>query len=376
MSKWEDIVKDKLEGFEMTLPEGSLARFHARQRSAAGARETKRFPIVWVMAAAVAAGIAALLLLRRPVVPDDGIQIIRQPSEVVAVSMDSVDVRETVETTPLLAQAVMPKVARPPMEAPVEAIKSCEPVDLEPTEEGIQVIIEEEHQARAEDVIFSSVAGDEKSPFVPTAPVVGKANLDVANAAASIIGGSGVALAAIYLPELFVSKDYGVEILPDGDQILKKRLFMPLRTGISVRVPISDKLSITSGIDYSLYFSQFQYKIAGLKKQSAHYLGIPLRLDGTLESNKWFEVYVGGGLEADYCIRAITNGNTAEKSGLGLSLVAAGGIQYKLTEHLGVFLEPELGLPLMVTDRLPISYHTATPVEFSVNTGIRITINK
>ena len=57
MRKWEDIVKDKLGGYESNLPEDSLAAFHAR-RAAVGATKTKRFPLVWAVVPAIAARLA------------------------------------------------------------------------------------------------------------------------------------------------------------------------------------------------------------------------------------------------------------------------------------------------------------------------------
>ena len=55
MKKWEDIVKDKLEGYESALPEGSLADFHARRGSSATVTHASR-KWLWLPAAAVAAG--------------------------------------------------------------------------------------------------------------------------------------------------------------------------------------------------------------------------------------------------------------------------------------------------------------------------------
>ena len=55
MKNWEDIVKDKLEGYESPLPEGSLAEFRAR-RDAAGSAAAKRSPLLWIVPTAVAAG--------------------------------------------------------------------------------------------------------------------------------------------------------------------------------------------------------------------------------------------------------------------------------------------------------------------------------
>ena len=56
MRKWEDIVKDKLGGYESNLPEDSLAAFHAR-RASAGTMKAKRFPLVWAIVPAIAAGL-------------------------------------------------------------------------------------------------------------------------------------------------------------------------------------------------------------------------------------------------------------------------------------------------------------------------------
>ena len=43
MRRWEDIAKDKLEGYESRLPEGSLAEFRARRDGAGAARPQRHF---------------------------------------------------------------------------------------------------------------------------------------------------------------------------------------------------------------------------------------------------------------------------------------------------------------------------------------------
>jgi len=79
MRKWEDIVKDKMEEFDETLPESVFAEFHAMRSGTAPAPAPKRFPLAWALVPAVAAGLAAILFLRQPSTPDNGIQIIQQP---------------------------------------------------------------------------------------------------------------------------------------------------------------------------------------------------------------------------------------------------------------------------------------------------------
>ena len=112
MRKWEDIVKDKLGGYESNLPEDSLAAFHAR-RATAGATKAKRFPLVWAIVPAIAAGLAAVLFLRKPTVPEDGIQMIPQPVEVYGLVDDSLDTATPPATEPLIAQVNQTKAVRP-----------------------------------------------------------------------------------------------------------------------------------------------------------------------------------------------------------------------------------------------------------------------
>ena len=79
MRKWEDIIKEKMEEPDGPLPESVFAEFHARYDGAESKPAAKRFPLVWALVPAVAAGLAAVLLLRKPGVPEEGIQPVLQP---------------------------------------------------------------------------------------------------------------------------------------------------------------------------------------------------------------------------------------------------------------------------------------------------------
>ena len=120
MRNWEDIVKEKLEEPDGTLPESVFAEFQARRSAAAPAPASKRSPLAWVVATAIAAGLAAILLLRKPSVPEDSIRIVPQPVPTVAVASDStaVEAEEPLPVRPLIAQAPVPKAAAPKTVAP------------------------------------------------------------------------------------------------------------------------------------------------------------------------------------------------------------------------------------------------------------------
>ena len=85
METWEEIIINKLRGGEKALPEGSLAEFHSKLDKASDAPARKRSPYAWVMVAVVAAGLAAILFLYHPAVPEDGIITVEQPTDPVAV---------------------------------------------------------------------------------------------------------------------------------------------------------------------------------------------------------------------------------------------------------------------------------------------------
>ena len=85
METWEEIIINKLRGGEKALPEGSLAEIHSKLDMVSNAPARKRSPFVWVMAAVVAAGLAAILFLYHPAVPEDGLITVEQPTDPVAV---------------------------------------------------------------------------------------------------------------------------------------------------------------------------------------------------------------------------------------------------------------------------------------------------
>ena len=116
--------------------------------------------------------------------------------------------------------------------------------------------------------------------------------------------------------------------------------------------------------------------MSGENTQLAHYLGIPVRLDWTLASNKWLDVYLGGGLEADYCLGATLAGEHIAKDGFGLSLLGAGGIQLNLTKQIGLYVEPEISWTIPSESHVLQTYRSDNPVMFSLTSGLRFNIGK
>ena len=382
MRNWEDIVKDKLEEPDGTLPESVFAEFQARRSGAAPAPAARRSPLVWVVATAVAAGLAAILLLRKPSVPEDSIRIVPQPVPAVAVASDStaVEAEEPLPVRPLIAQAPVPKAAAPKTVAPkAEEPEVAEPEIVEPEPVRPEVVEPAEEPAVAT-----------ASPFVPQDTPARSVDMHIAPAAGVVAGGG--LLAALLAPiagkgdlmseqaSSYSEPSYGNPLDCNPPSFLNEvdhfTHTFPFKGGLSVGIPVSDRLRITTGLEYSLYQTRVSFTKSGEKKQAAHYLGVPLRFDGSLASNRWLDVYVGGGVSGDWCVGATHAGIDIPRDGFSFSLLGAGGVQFKVTRHLGLYVEPEISWTLPSEKRVLETWRSAHPFLFSVATGLRINLDK
>jgi len=395
MRKWEDIVRDKLEGYESNLPEDSLAAFHAR-RATAGATKAKRFPLIWAIVPAIAAGLAAVLLLRKPTVPEEGIQRIPQPVEVYGQVDDSLDTVTPLEATPLIVQAV-PKKAVLPM-----------PRTEQPEERAASTVAEESRLSEEtpipetddfdpgdtpeEPAIDSRPVVQDSSPFVPQ-PSTEKPSVQVNLGTGGAIAAGGGLLAALatQLARADVSALIPGNHAIDGPGSPNSNAIdgpnstngletthshrMPLVVGLSVKFPVTEKIGLTTGLEYSLYSSSFWYP-TGEKTQLVHYLGIPVRLDWTFVSSRRVDAYLGAGIKGDLCVGATLDGHSIGKDGPAFRLLGAGGIQFNATRNLSLFVEPAISWTLPSDRRVLSTYNSEHPWMFTVATGVRIHLGK
>lgn len=398
MKTWEEIIKERLKGREAPLPEGSLAEFRAKMDGACAAPSRKRFPFVWVAAMAVAAGIAAILFLHRPGVPAGGDPVPPPPGDIVAV------VAENVASAPDAAAVIRDSAAVAPVSpavAPGPGVKAEQPLSLAPEPETDNTIAEPHEDAPVRHKEKLSPDSGEPhgaaSPFIPERTGSKVVKMKV-SAAAGVIEGVGLlaALASgLYgvknelpglsqtafggysgdigsLPAGFIGASPTVGWLGDAQASHS----FPLRAGLSVGIPVAERWRVTTGLDYSLYRSTFTSPDSGEKKQFAHYLGIPIRMDWILASNKWLDVYLGGGFEAEYCVRETFDGKRMHSNDYCLSLLGAGGIQWKFAGRAGLYLEPELSWTMPSNRVGPETYRSKKPFMFSISTGIRLNLGK
>ena len=404
MRKWEDIVKDKLEDPDGVLPESVFDEFHSRLEAPADTR--KPFPWVWVAIPALAAGLAAILLLREPSAPSGGVQIIPQPTAPVAVvTEDDDETGTTAETGTTVESAGDDAVAGNDNAAgsvsPSSSIATANSAASKDSTDSVGTAdnkddVDAKESADAKDSADSNDPAGDKSggasdnngnngnngnnvqPIVPDVitpdpqlpAATGKKKLKVGPAAGMISGGG--LLAAAVTPLIgsgnTSSGQHGPFMGDPRDKLLEDPVhYFPIRAGLSVGIPIADRWFISTGLNYSLYLSSFNYRIAGKTTQAAHYLGVPVKINWIMASNDLFDVYLGGGVEGDKCMG---------EDGFSLWLQGAGGIQMNLSPLLGIYLEPELSWRVPTGTPKLETYRSAHPLMFTVSGGLRFNIGK
>lgn len=146
----------------------------------------------------------------------------------------------------------------------------------------------------------------------------------------------------------------------------------PISFGVSVGINLSKRFTIITGLDYSLYLSHKEITSSkGVRNemQQIHYLGLPIRCDYTIYSNKSFEWYVGGGFEVEKCVSASSGTTSFKEKNFLWSAVATTGIQYNITKNISLYCEPYCSYLLSETSLF--SYRTENPVTISAKLGLR-----
>ena len=395
MRKWEDIVKDKLEEPDGALPESVFDEFHVRFDGAESARTARRFPLVWAIVPALAAGLAAVLLLRSPKAPEENIEPVRQAPVAQVLPADDTKAESQVDTPQIQPVSVKKASARPQSIAP-----ESPSMGENPTEEPVTPETTDRPQPTTKPST-ENVVPETASPFIPMTEKARRVNLKVAPAAGGILGAGVLAALATHLGKVYKARWTNIQspgTIPSSlydkgnpgegpgsseepvrDRLERSSHYFPIQVGLSARLPLSEQLYLSTGLQYSLYNSKFTMSQTGEKRQQVHYLGIPVRLDWVFASNSRFDVYAGGGVLGDLCLNATLAGMNLEKDRPSLSLVGAGGVQMNVTKHLGIYLEPELNWRIptdnpKLGNHSLVTYRSEHPVMFSVATGIRINL--
>lgn len=183
----------------------------------------------------------------------------------------------------------------------------------------------------------------------------------------------------------------GILVFSKGEDIeADVKHHTPVRAGISFSYALNDRLSVESGLSYTMLASDIRkgsqsHYFTG--RQKLHYVGIPLNLRYRLFSWRRFDVYASAGALAEKCVWAkldseyILDHNSSESSSEDLekpfqwSVNASAGAQFNLSGSVGLFVEP--GVSYYFDDGTDLrTVYKDKPVNFNLNLGLRISFGR
>lgn len=154
----------------------------------------------------------------------------------------------------------------------------------------------------------------------------------------------------------------------------------PVSFGLTASYPIGRRFSLSAGVAYTRLGSTFTSIVRGSeieRRQTLHYLGIPLTLRWDAWRYHGLKVYLAAGAQADWNIKARSEIQGAalpmDKDGMQWSVGGSLGVQYDVLPWLGIYAEP--GLRHYFDNGSPVrNYFKDHPTNFSLQIGLRLNL--
>lgn len=156
----------------------------------------------------------------------------------------------------------------------------------------------------------------------------------------------------------------------------------PISFGLSLSYPLTSRLSLSTGVVYTKLNSDFVTIMPTSqihRRQSLHYIGIPLTLHFRLWQWRGLSAYLSAGAQADWNIKATSNTDgvdqTITKDRMQWSAGGSLGLQYNPLPQLGIYAEP--GIRHYFDNGSTVSnFFKDKPTSFNLQIGLRVTLSK
>lgn len=162
---------------------------------------------------------------------------------------------------------------------------------------------------------------------------------------------------------------------------------LPLSFGIGVKIDLTDRWSVGTGVNYTMLSRQFTGEYLNVKDGSIleytqsdirnrqHYIGIPVNAYFNIISADriYFYTYAGGTVEKcvgnEYHILETSSLYKEKVQGVQLSANLGIGVEFMLGKHVGLYLDPSARYYFHCHQ--PKSIRTAKPLMFGAEIGLR-----
>ena len=406
MEDWTDIIGEELDNIEEPLPADDWNVL--QQKYAAAQRKKRAAAFAWAGGiTSVAAAVVLALMLIRPADPtvleEDMIaeaEVLEEVPVAVPVQTDSVIVDES--RSSVLTPVTRPSAAKSHIETEdvlladadsegmIQVVKDTAEVTevlvAEVLPEEVSVVPEEhadqlEQDGQTEQDVLSALEGQVAGVSIRgVSSVVGygsRPRVSIGLAGGGVLSGAR-AFAQDMAPPMMDSENMpeaqppiednpeppvDTTVIGGGSQMgmrLRKERDgysdsyqhdMPVSFGVSARIMLSKRFSINTGLNYTLYSSMRERsysssEVTERERQNVHYLGIPLRCDWLVVNRRYFTFYMGVGGQVDKCVYARVGNERLHENDFLFSLTGAAGLQYNITNKIGLYLEPDFSLRL------------------------------
>ena len=389
--QWLKDISDRMSEFETDEPQGLWQGVESRRRKAA--------VVLWWRRVAVAAAVTAVL----------GVGIYFAVRETA-----------TAPQQPIVADVAKPEAAPQP-QAPVQPAPAPTP-DTNPTPAPVfaQAFVSTPQDSIAEPLVAEVDTISNVRHSLPPVEVAGTGGSQPASTPATVpqhassdrdvqlalftsggIGGSGslfgrsgglVADAGPFEGGLWTdAPNADGHTYGQGEQTINDVDYhLPVRVGFAISFPLSERLSIGTGLTYTYLATDiFSGSVHSYfdSSQSVHFIGVPLSLSYRVFSVGRLDAYAIGGAMVEKAVHGrvheayILNGTEYRSDSYDtelpwqFSLNLSAGLQYNISPTLGIFAEPGLQYYLPNNSSLCTIY-SDKPLNFSLNLGLRLSLQR
>ena len=364
---WTKAFQEKLGNFELDLPEPA----------AAGRRSARIVPLLLALAAAA---LLLMVLLRMPGKSQPG------PSRLIAEAGPDIEASLPGQIVPIapLPKRVHPvaatqKAAMPEPTKPVEPVADEEkaagetvPASVPKTEKTVsaQAVNDKWAEDWPEDKTHRSTRISYRVHFDPS---LLRNQTTVEKTFRQLDFFYGLKEGLIMENPLSVGET--AHDIPKGEL----RCDLPVKAGVSIQIGWPGRFSVGSGLDYSFHRSRIGSSSSSELEYRMHYLGLPVKGIFTIVDAKRLNWYAAAGGELEWMVAGRIHTRQPDQqetvSPIDIhpfifSLTASTGLEFKFSEHVGLYAEPGIAWHTLMTDKLP-DYYLDHPVSFDLHMGVR-----
>lgn len=154
----------------------------------------------------------------------------------------------------------------------------------------------------------------------------------------------------------------------------------PISFGLTAGYALNARWSVSTGLVYTELVSDFTQVLPDyslMRRQSLHYIGVPVNLQLKMWSNKKLSTYISGGGQIDINVKAQTVKEginyDMDKDRLQFSIGSALGLQYNVTPFFGAYIEP--GVKYYPDNGSATqNFFKYKPVNFNLQIGVRLNV--